>query len=527
MSNKGYHKSRLSSEQNEQYQSFESQLALLIKTLINLNKQLERHKKDLFQNHMFSPFVAFQYLDVFGQGYITKSDFFALLKKNDIEASGKEVQYLMFEKAKKNTFNVDFSLTRPDIIFYEDFLKIISPKDEDLLKNKFCDLAGKYEGKERLLPSYVYDHLMYVIKLEVEKFRKIENMKSKLIEKYGYFANDAFYLILHGQSTGFKYNRGNTKHGAYGKFENNEGSGKYEHLEKIERYENSGQSQSIDFACLSKFMNSNDMRITQSEYKDLLRDFDCDFDEKIDKSEFLDLLTPFNSYLTSYVGDRRYENLAKFKNDDHFKRYLDNGYGQNRGRNGKTAPINPKHKIVPELLKGIYTKHFKDPQHPTNKNLYLDDRLKVNFDLRKKKFNATSTRGFNDYYNDYFKHLCHEERQEAVGLARRIVEKNFPERRLKETHFDQNEKKKGWLLDRFKRDNLARKDLDGNSLHRKFNNIVGLEKDDKKKVEKALEFLVKKNFNKAGNFGKVDFENEIDPGSGFFSHNLEDSSSKE
>lgn len=77
--------------------------------------------------------------------------------------------------------------------------------------------------------------------------------------------------------------------------------------------------------------------------------------------------------------------------------------------------------MIPEMLKGIYTEKFKDPKHPVNRNLYVDENYKVNYNIRRKKIDPTMTRGFNDYYNNYFKTLCHDERNEAVDLARKLV----------------------------------------------------------------------------------------------------------
>jgi hypothetical protein len=82
---------------------------------------------------------------------------------------------------------------------------------------------------------------------------------------------------------------------------------------------------------------------------------------------------------------------------------------------------NKAHKMIPEMLKGIYTEKFKDPNHPVNRNLYVDENYKVNYNIRKKRIDPTMTRGFNDYYNNYFKTLCHDERTQAVDLARKVV----------------------------------------------------------------------------------------------------------
>jgi hypothetical protein len=104
--------------------------------------------------------------------------------------------------------------------------------------------------------------------------------------------------------------------------------------------------------------------------------------------------------------------------------YLKNSYNYHPEKQS-IHPVNAAHKMIPEMLKGIYTDKLKDPDHPVNKNLYVDEHYKVNYNIRKKVIDPTTTRGFNDYYNGYFKTLCHEERQQAVELARKVVNKKL------------------------------------------------------------------------------------------------------
>lgn len=457
---------------------FSKEVAYLIRTLIDLNTELEEHKRDLFQNHMFSPFVAFQYIDRYNQGYITQNDFESLLTENKIQASKEEIQYLMYHKGKKETFEVDFSLSRPDTICYKSFLNMIAPKDINLLKNKFCDLTGKYEGKERLLPNYVFKHLIHVIKLEIEKFGKIEEIKKRLVKAYGYFAHSAFKLIAQNSDT-------------------------------------------IDFTNLSRYMNNNGYSISQTEYKIFLNEVDCDFDERIDKSEFLDLLTPFSSYLTNRVGNERYEDLAKYTNKEDFEMYIGNSFNPKRGVENKKSLDKEKYKEVPKMLKGIYTDQFNDPSHPINKHLFIDDNYKVNFNLRKKRFDPTATRGFNDYYNDYFKHLCHEERNEAVDLARRIVDKKRKQEDVLDTGKLKQEKidKKTNLLEKFEYKFLRDRKHIGmfhNAVADRFSHIIrsnhGVEGVNH---EKALEGLIRNNLTDEGHDGE-----SLDSGFGYASYNL-------
>lgn len=81
--------------------------------------------------------------------------------------------------------------------------------------------------------------------------------------------------------------------------------------------------------------------------------------------------------------------------------------------------------MISEMLRGIYTEKLKDPNHPVNRHLNVDSNYRVSFDIRKKVVDPSMTRGFNDYYNNYFKTLCHSDRQKAVDVAREVVKKKM------------------------------------------------------------------------------------------------------
>ena len=54
--------------------NFSTLIAKFLRTVVELNKDLESTKINLVENHLFNPFVAYQYFDRFGQGYATKAD---------------------------------------------------------------------------------------------------------------------------------------------------------------------------------------------------------------------------------------------------------------------------------------------------------------------------------------------------------------------------------------------------------------------------------------------------------------------
>jgi hypothetical protein len=47
-------------------EEFSLSVSELIKKIVDKTSNLESEKIDLFQNHMFSPYVAFNYIDFYG-----------------------------------------------------------------------------------------------------------------------------------------------------------------------------------------------------------------------------------------------------------------------------------------------------------------------------------------------------------------------------------------------------------------------------------------------------------------------------
>ena len=276
---------------------------------------------------------------------------------------------------------------------YDEFLSIIRPKNSKIFLDKFNSLDGKYEGKERLLPKYVFNQLMTIIKDEIQKFEDIEKAKTVMVNRYGYFANTAWDQLIRLNSSTLS-------------------------LEARDPHFLEAQ---VGFKQVQNFMNSHGYDMTEDEYGVLCGEIDSDHSGTIGRAEFLDLLTPFSEFLVANVGDRRYDNLAKFQNQKLFDGYMKNGFMYKPEK--KELQLNNRaHKMVPDMLKGIYTEKFKDPNHPVNRNLYVDQNYKVNYNIRKKRVDPTMTRGFNDYYNNYFKTLCHDERSQAVDLARKVTQ---------------------------------------------------------------------------------------------------------
>jgi hypothetical protein len=85
---------------------------------------------------------------------------------------------------------------RSDVLSYDEFLSIIRPRNSKIFLEKFNSLDGKYEGKERLLPKYVFNQLLEILRDEIQKFEDIEHAKTVMVNKYGYFANTAWTHLV-------------------------------------------------------------------------------------------------------------------------------------------------------------------------------------------------------------------------------------------------------------------------------------------------------------------------------------------
>ena len=111
-------------------EEFFKSVAKLITILLDKIISLENEKIDIFQNHMFSPYVAYNYIDFYGQGYITKLDFENLLKSNQIPYTPNALTYLLFVRSQKTSFTQAKAPTsRTDVLGYDEFLNIIRPKN--------------------------------------------------------------------------------------------------------------------------------------------------------------------------------------------------------------------------------------------------------------------------------------------------------------------------------------------------------------------------------------------------------------
>lgn len=343
--------------------------AKFIRTLLDFEVELEDKKVTLLENHLFNPFVAFQYFDRFGQGYATRADICHYFEKNPLDLEGpslsqEDVDFTIYSKGKVNEY--DSSLSRPDGFFYEHFLNLITPANAKKLVENISGPRDFYAGKAKQLTSYVFDMFQEFLKLQIRCFRGIQTIKTEMIALFGYTANPAYKLIA-------------------------------------------ADSDKIVFAELKQFMVKHGQDITEKEFDLLSAIVEGPGKKYISKTNFLNLFTPFDHNLYHRVADRSYEALVRNKPD--LNSYVSNSYGY-REELGKIKYEDPRLKEAARLMQTLYSNHSEVDLY-AKKHLSVTEEGKVMYDLRKKNFSYYNISGFKEYYDQYHKGLYQEAKNDA------------------------------------------------------------------------------------------------------------------
>ena len=143
-------------------------MANFIVTIIELESTVELCKIHLLENHLFDPFVAFQYLDQFGQGYATKADILAFFDSYGVSISDQELDYLIYFKGRAAESKTH--LTRTDCLFYDNFLKILTPATSNALSENLSAKRDRHAGRAHMLPSYVFNQFLALLDKEIQIF---------------------------------------------------------------------------------------------------------------------------------------------------------------------------------------------------------------------------------------------------------------------------------------------------------------------------------------------------------------------
>lgn len=345
---------------------FPKVVAKFIRTIVDLEQNVEQAKIDLLENHLFNPYVAFQYLDRFRQGYATKADIHAMFQKYSIDISDQEVDYLMYYKGKVGSSAS--SLSRPDAFFYENFLNLLAPSNSKSLASNLSAQKDIHAGKAQVLPSYVFDQFLDYLLKELKTFDALQSLKVEMINLYGYTATPAYKLI-------------------------------------------SPDDNRVTYFELKIFLERQGFTLSQPEFQNLCSLHETGRLDYLTKSSFLNLFTPFDKNVYRNVGERTYATLSDVRNHKLLQEYLSNAYRYVPPQQ-KTEQSDPRIQEVAKIMQNLYSNH-QEVDRFSKKNLYVSPDGKVMYDLTKKQFPYHHINGFKDYYDPYHKQLYRELKTET------------------------------------------------------------------------------------------------------------------
>jgi hypothetical protein len=344
-------------------------IAQYLRTLIDCQKGLEAQKVGLLENHLFNPYVAFQYFDRFGQGYATKADIRSFFMKNSVNVTDQDIDYLLFMKGRASEFSV--ALTRPDCMYYDNFLNLLAPADSKKLSDNLSSHIDYTAGKAQLLPDYVFSQFIEYLVQELKTFSGIQTLRKEMIKVYGYTAQPAFKLI-------------------------------------------SVDDVNVTYFELKMFLEKHQEPLTLDEFFLLTGLIGQPSRDSMTKSGFLNLFTPFDKNIHYQIGDRRYESLSKQENSGMLIDYLNNAYLVSQPQQ-KFEFEDPRLKEVSHIMQNLYSNQGNFDSM-TSKNLYINHSGKVMFDISKKQFPYHSISTFNDHFDQYHKELYKSSKAETHEL---------------------------------------------------------------------------------------------------------------
>ena len=405
--------------------SLKKDLSIMIKLYSSWIQFAQEKKIELVQNHTFNPYAGFEAIDKFGSGYLTIKDFIHQMKLYKFELNEDEARFLVLLKGRGRTIDEDGvkkyirPLTRDDVLTYDDFLNIIAPTNKSYLADKFSNMTTKYEGNLNLLPEYTFRSMMEIFCIEVEIYRKYERLKDLLISKYGYCATLAYKL--------------------FNDFDDN---------------------RPLTYKDFKEVLMSANVNYSPEEYDYLCHEIDWNFDGVITKQEFQDLITPNDEFM-NFGKDRKLEHL----NDKDFKDYIKNAYNFKEVVKEEVEGFKQNHawECMQDKLGKIYdTGMHTDPDHPVNKHLLKDKFGRVYYDVTSKRGASYMPRGFESYYDDYFKQRFMGDKEKLLtNLTEHYERERDRERRAFEL-MNEREKKEKCQTEHTLDQNQVQRQMDNN-----------------------------------------------------------------
>lgn len=359
----------MSGENNQKGELFEKVVAKFLRTIIDLEIHVEQAKADLLENHLFNPYVAFQYFDRFNQGYATKADMRAMFQKYSITVSDQELDYLFYFKGKVG--DSAGVLIRPDSLFYENFLNILTPAKGKLLASNLSAQKDMHAGRAHMLPSYVFDQFIEFLNKQLKTFDALQSLQIELINLYGYTATPAFKLISPDDGT-------------------------------------------ITFFEMKIFLERQGFSLSQSDFHLLCSLHETSRQDCLSKSAFLNLFTPFDRNVYTKIGDRSHADLSDVKHKKQLTDYLSNSY-RYKPDSKHLVEEDPKLKEVANVMQNLYSNHQEVDKY-SKRHLFVNPDGRIMYDLKKKQLPYHQVTGFKDYYDQYHKQLYQDAKTETHDL---------------------------------------------------------------------------------------------------------------
>ena len=330
--------------------------------------ELEDKKVALLENHLFSPSVAFQYFDRFGQGYATRADVCHFFETHPLELEGaplsaEELDFVVYAQGRVQ--EAGGSRSRPDGFFYEHFLNLLAPADGKKLAQNLAGPRDLHAGKAKRLSAYVFDTLLELLKLQVRCFRALQTLKTEMIALFGYTASPAFRLVA-------------------------------------------GPADCVSFEQLRSFFALHGHPLAELEFALLVAVVEGPGRKALSKTGFLGLFTPFDAPART-PPDRGLEALAARPAD--LQQFLANSFV----RPQEPAPphrADPRLEQAARLLQTLHSNHAEVDRY-AKRHLAVTEDGKVLFDLRKKHFAYYNVAGFKESFDRFHQTLYREAKNDA------------------------------------------------------------------------------------------------------------------
>ena len=219
----------------------ERRLTNLLVAVGDGERDLEGARQRLCSIRDFAPHSAFERIDRDISGAVTSVELINFLRDNSV-----------YHVAESEAFNLVsfFDSDGNKVLAFQEFLQILLPCEDNLLRNITLDRPSRRVGRFEFLPRDIEIGITTVIEKEIDLQRKLEALKRELEVQYDYSPFAAF--------------------------------------RSVDRY-NSGMITSVN---LGAFLRQNGHFASEMELLAIIRRIDTDGDASIDYNEFAEFIRP-------------------------------------------------------------------------------------------------------------------------------------------------------------------------------------------------------------------------------------------